>query len=366
MELVIAPAGGGAGLGAAIVTPAAGPPGEGGVGGEGGGPGGGVGAKGRLLGLMSSEEVSRMMALGDEEAARLQEAGRQAQERDAAERGHDRARAPGAHEQQYAAEPAQACGAGRSCGLGPNGAWEHVQVVTPEMANKLVLNRGAVFTKYSYKKGAVNMRSKAERLVWLSGDNRIMWKAYDPAGAATASPSSSSSSFAGWGSRASGAPAAKAEGSTSASSGAAGMAVADVVSISKTAPGHYGGEPARSLYIVSKKRSLMLEVRAQLRRPQLQHTAHARCALACPRHARWVLLHLAPAPPEALAPAPLRLCRGRQTGREGALRSNPAIRNLTPSTSNLTPHPLNLKRAASLASDQTKLPYTTLHQTKSN
>ena len=261
MELVIAPAGG-AGSGAAIVTPADGAPG----GREGGGSGGGGGAKGRLMGLMSSEEVSRMMALGDEEAERLREAGRQAQERNAAERGHEGNPAQGAPEQQHAAEPAQARAAGRSCGLGPNGAWEHVQVVTPEMANKLVLNRGAIFTKYSYKKGAVNMRSKAERLVWLSGDNRIMWKACDSAGAATASSSSSSSSFAGWGSRGSGAPAAKGEGSTSASSGAAGMAVADVVSISKTPPGHYGGEPALSLYIVSKKRSLMLEVSRQLER----------------------------------------------------------------------------------------------------
>ena len=44
-----------------------------------------------------------------------------------------------------------------------------MQVVTPAMANKLVLNHGAIFMKFSFKKGSVGVRSKSERLVWLSG-----------------------------------------------------------------------------------------------------------------------------------------------------------------------------------------------------
>jgi hypothetical protein len=161
------------------------------------------------------------------------------------------------------AEHERGCGAGRSSGLGPNGAWEHVQVVTPEMANKLVLNRGAVFTKYSFKQGKGGIRSKSERLVWLSGDNRIMWKDAAggmPASAAGATPTDTAapslrkaSSLAAW------CGTAGAEGTPSAGSSVASMAVADVVSISTTPPAHYGGENTRSLYIVSKARSLMLE-----------------------------------------------------------------------------------------------------------
>ena len=50
------------------------------------------------------------------------------------------------------------------------------QVLTPELANKLVLNRGAVFDKYSFAKGRVGFREKAPRLVWVSNDKRIMWQ----------------------------------------------------------------------------------------------------------------------------------------------------------------------------------------------
>ena len=183
------------------------------------------------------EKISRATALGDEEERTSQKT--------------------------PTAEHERACGAGRSCGLGPNGAWEHVQVVTPEMANKLVLNRGAVFTKYSFKQGKGGIRSKSERLVWLSGDNRIMWKdaaGAMPASAAGATPTDLSvpslrkaSSLAAW------CGTAGAEGTLSAGSSVASMAVADVVSISTTPPAHYGGENTRSLYIVSKARSLMLE-----------------------------------------------------------------------------------------------------------
>jgi len=193
--------------------------------------------EGLVLGLMSSEEISRVTALGDEEER--------------------------SSKQKPTAEHARACGAGRSSGLGPNGAWEHVQVVTPEMANKLVLNRGAVFTKYSFKQGKGGIRSKSERLVWLSGDNRIMWKDATgamPASAAGATPIDTAapslrkaSSLAAW------CGTAGAEGTPSAGSSVASMAVADVVSISTTPPAHYGGENTRSLYIVSKARSLMLE-----------------------------------------------------------------------------------------------------------
>ena len=67
---------------------------------------------------------------------------------------------------------------GQSRGQWPNGTWEHVEVVTPEVANKLVLNRGAIFMKFSAKKGSVGMKSKAERHVCLAGsgnDQRICW-----------------------------------------------------------------------------------------------------------------------------------------------------------------------------------------------
>ena len=109
------------------------------------------------------------------------------------------------------------------------------QVVTPEIANKLVLNRGAVFMKYSYKKGKANifgvksMNSKSERLVWLSGDSKIMWKEVD-----SKSPS---------------------KGETSLHS----IAVQDVVSISTAAPAHYCSHEDRCIYLVSKRRSLLLE-----------------------------------------------------------------------------------------------------------
>ncbi|KAJ1490519.1 rab-GTPase-TBC domain-containing protein [Baffinella frigidus] len=66
-------------------------------------------------------------------------------------------------------------------GQGPHGQWEIVQVLTPELANKLVLNRGAIFHKYSFTKGRVGLTvsDKAPRLVWISNDTaikRIMWQ----------------------------------------------------------------------------------------------------------------------------------------------------------------------------------------------
>ena len=197
---------------------------------------------------MSADEVSKMMALGFEEADRLREAEQRfleteqkRREQQEAQQGpacatcgrSDDARADGAHTANF----------GHSRGAGPHGAWEYVQVVTPEVANKLVLNRGAVFMKYSYKKGKANvfgvkgMNSKSERLIWLSGDNKIMWKEVREE---HKSPSSSGSDR---------------EKLTHS------VSVEDVVSISRAAPAHYGSDAERSLYLVSKRRSLLLEAR---------------------------------------------------------------------------------------------------------
>jgi len=128
----------------------------------------------------------------------------------------------------------------RFCGTGPNGDWEHVQVITPDMANRLVLNRGAVFSKYSYKKGMVGVHQKSDRIVWLSGDNKIMWQ--DPSSktvltsniltGGNASPSTRQPAF---------------------------IAVGDITSISRSAPHHFGVDSDLSIYIVTTHRSLLLE-----------------------------------------------------------------------------------------------------------
>mmetsp|Transcript_45541 Transcript_45541/g.143032 ORF Transcript_45541/g.143032 Transcript_45541/m.143032 type:complete len:735 (-) Transcript_45541:9-2213(-) len=128
----------------------------------------------------------------------------------------------------------------RFCGTGPNGDWEHVQVITPDMANRLVLNRGAVFSKYSYKKGMVGVKQKSDRIVWLSGDNKIMWQ--DPSSKSVltsniltggnASPSTRQPGF---------------------------IVVGEIISISRTAPHHYGVDNELSIYIVTTHRSLLLE-----------------------------------------------------------------------------------------------------------
>jgi len=111
-----------------------------------------------------------------------------------------------------------------------------------------VLNRGAVFMKYSYKKGSVGVRSKSERLVWLSGDNKITWKETVTSPAGRDPPSSSLAS-----------------GSDSAVR-LHGISIADVMSISTTPPMQYGGAEDRSLYIVSKTRSLLLEASDSMER----------------------------------------------------------------------------------------------------
>lgn len=46
-------------------------------------------------------------------------------------------------------------------------AW---QVISPAMANKLVLNRGAMFSKFSYKRASVGVRYKEDRLVRVRPD----------------------------------------------------------------------------------------------------------------------------------------------------------------------------------------------------
>lgn len=229
----------------------------------------------KAIGIMSSDEISKMMILGDQEAERLRQAEReflQAEkekerqlEREREKREKEQADLASSHTQQSGADEmplSPSLGPGRSAGLGPNGAWEHVQVLTEEMANMLVLNRGAVFMKYSFKKGSVGVRSKAERLVWLSGDNKIMWKDVSSTPTSTSSVSASLSS---WGTTA---PKMTLKHEMSSSSGEHGrgsgdtcIAVSDVKSISTTPPAHYGSADDRSIYIVSKKRSLLLEAR---------------------------------------------------------------------------------------------------------
>ena len=195
-------------------------------------------------GILSSDEVAKMMALGFEEAERLRAAEerfiaderRRAKEEETSVTGCERSHGASSGSDGEALS-------GRSAGLGPNGKWEVVQVVTPEVANKLVLNRGAVFQKYSYKKGALGVKgikSKSERLVWLSGDNKIMWK--EVARSATNTPVSPSSG-------------AQRRGETAPHS----IAISDVVSVSEVPPAHYGSDPETSIYLVSKSRSLLLE-----------------------------------------------------------------------------------------------------------
>ena len=49
-----------------------------------------------------------------------------------------------------------------------------MQVITPAMANQLVLNRGTVLTMFDPKlKGS---KGVCQRLVWVSGDHRILWQ----------------------------------------------------------------------------------------------------------------------------------------------------------------------------------------------
>jgi hypothetical protein len=135
--------------------------------------------------------------------------------------------------------------------------------------------------KFSAKKGSVGMKSKAERHVCLAGsgnDQRICWapprqesqKVSDKASSSGMSIRSrlkrwSSKKLEGDAPRESSEvpPGAVPQSPPGISSGGRdsshSMAVQDLVSISKTPPAHYGSEQNRSLYLVSKTRSLLLE-----------------------------------------------------------------------------------------------------------
>lgn len=119
-------------------------------------------------------------------------------------------------------------------GHGPHGRWEIVQVISPAMANKLVLNRGAMFSKFSYKRASVGVRYKEDRLVWLSGDNKIQWQ--DPLAPKHPAPSS-------------------------ARNRPNSIHLKDVKQIARTAPEHYCVDEARCIYIVTPVRSLLLEAK---------------------------------------------------------------------------------------------------------
>mmetsp|Transcript_43359 Transcript_43359/g.102048 ORF Transcript_43359/g.102048 Transcript_43359/m.102048 type:complete len:551 (+) Transcript_43359:82-1734(+) len=148
-------------------------------------------------------------------------------------------------------------------GQGPHGQWEIVQVLTPELANKLVLNRGAIFHKYSFTKGRVGLTvsDKAPRLVWISNDTaikRIMWQ--DPLftpGQRNKGSMEKGGALA-WGSQ-NAASGSMQKTLSAGKSKASSMLLPHVSSISREAPAHYLVDQTRCLYIVSHARSLCLE-----------------------------------------------------------------------------------------------------------
>jgi hypothetical protein len=175
----------------------------------------------------------------------------------------------------FAANATSSIQSGVSCGLGPNGAWEHVQVVTEEMANKLVLNRGAVFVKYSVKKSASGHRAKAERLVWLSGDLKLMWKETTTPTTPASTPASASATASRWASSVplSSAPFTRTDASSAGGDGGKrrgegwgrrSIAAADILSVSPVPPPDFGCTdltPNCCLTIQAKSRTLVLEAR---------------------------------------------------------------------------------------------------------
>jgi hypothetical protein len=154
-------------------------------------------------------------------------------------------------------------------------------VISAAEANRLVLNRGAVFAKCSYTHGSLGLSVKAPRLVWLSGDKRIVWQPAEaplpgprpPNRVARAGSNGSKgggSGLAGGGSGLAGGGSGLAGGGSGLAGGGGGAAaaapcavaggggrapsslpLADVTMLSREAPPHYLVDPERSLYVVA-------------------------------------------------------------------------------------------------------------------
>ena len=60
-------------------------------------------------------------------------------------------------------------GVSMTAGASRDEQWAHEQVVAPDVANQLVVNRGAIFIKIGKASRVLGVRQKSERLVWLSG-----------------------------------------------------------------------------------------------------------------------------------------------------------------------------------------------------
>ena len=164
-------------------------------------------------------------------------------------------------------------GVSMTAGASRDEQWAHEQVVAPDVANQLVVNRGAIFIKIGKASRVLGVRQKSERLVWLSGvgsEQKICWRKLLPRSSITglhlrarvAGVFRDRRGGVGGGHKHTGVvrePACSHEGEHSEE--ASSMAVCDVVSISISPPAHVSADSDRCLHLESSSRSLLLEAK---------------------------------------------------------------------------------------------------------